>query len=381
MKLAFCLFRYFPFGGLERDFLRIAHACKNRGHEIHVYTMRWEGEPEPDFHLHFIAVDTKQNHKRCHLFAEKLEQQLKIHAYDVVIGFNKLPSLDIYYAADVCYLARIQQKSHFFYKLLPRYRQFAALEKKVFAYGQQTQILVISPLQQAAYTQYYQTELERFHLLPPGIAKDRLAPSNAKHIRQSVRDIYQLSANNKLLLMIGSGFKTKGLDRSIIGIASLPKELKQHCQLFVIGQDSPQRFQQLAKRLGIDDQIHFLGGRTDVAKFLLAADLLLHPAYYENTGTVLLEALVSGLPVLTVDICGYAHYVRDAQAGVVLSSPFQQDEFNAALQKMLLSDSSLFQQNGLSFAKHADIYHLPEKAANLIEKVGKNRESISRKSY
>ena len=58
--------------------------------------------------------------------------------------------------------------------------------------------------------------------------------------------------------------------------------------------------------------------------FLLAADLLLHPAYHENTGTILLEALVSGLPILTTDVCGYAHYVQEAKAGCVLTSPFQQ---------------------------------------------------------
>jgi hypothetical protein len=44
-------------------------------------------------------------------------------------------------------------------------------------------------------------------------------------------------------------------------------------------------------------------------RFLLGADLLIHPAYNENTGTVLLEALVAGLPVLTTAVCGYAHYI------------------------------------------------------------------------
>ena len=44
MRLAFCLFRYFPYGGLQRDFVRIAQACRARGHSIDVYTLRWEGE-------------------------------------------------------------------------------------------------------------------------------------------------------------------------------------------------------------------------------------------------------------------------------------------------------------------------------------------------
>ncbi len=39
MKLAFALFKYFPYGGLQRDFIRIAGLCRDRGHEIHVYTL------------------------------------------------------------------------------------------------------------------------------------------------------------------------------------------------------------------------------------------------------------------------------------------------------------------------------------------------------
>ena len=66
--------------------------------------------------------------------------------------------------------------------------------------------------------------------------------------------------------------------------------------------------------------MQFLGGRSDVPRFLLGADLLIHPAYHENTGTALLEALVAGLPVLVTDVCGYAHYIAEADAGRVLPS-------------------------------------------------------------
>jgi hypothetical protein len=44
MQLAFCLYKYFPHGGLQRDFMRIAFACQARGHAIRVYTLEWRGE-------------------------------------------------------------------------------------------------------------------------------------------------------------------------------------------------------------------------------------------------------------------------------------------------------------------------------------------------
>ena len=44
MKLALCLYKYFPYGGLQRDFLRILKECCSRGHKVHVYTAEWQGE-------------------------------------------------------------------------------------------------------------------------------------------------------------------------------------------------------------------------------------------------------------------------------------------------------------------------------------------------
>ena len=378
MKLAFCLFKYFPYGGLQRDFLRIARACRERGHEIHVYTMNWEGEREPGFTIHLIEASGLQNHARSHSFAKKVKSKLKAGQYDLVIGFNKMPNLDMYYAADVCYQTRVRQQRGFFYRCLPRYHQWVALEKAVFDHRAKTEIMLISPLQQKEYTSCYETSSERFHLLAPGIKQTTIPQEKALAIRETVRHSLNIPSDHFLLLMVGSGFKTKGLDRAMRGLSSLPAALKERCHFYVIGQDRPTAFIKLAEHLKLNDRLHFLGGRDDVPHFMLAGDLLLHPAYHENTGTVLLEAMIHGLPVLTVDVCGYAHYVSDTHAGLVLPSPFSQSEFNAALQKMLLSEEKIaWRQNGLAFAKHADIYSLPEKATDLIEQVGHKRDIIS----
>lgn len=378
MKLAFCLFKFFPYGGLQRDFLRIAKACHARGHEIHVFTMHWEGAQEPDFHLHVLKVKGKQNHTRNRNFAKCVQQELQRQAFDLVIGFNKMPFLDLYYAADICYQARIREQRSFWHRLLPRYRQLKSLEESIFARGKQTEIMLISSLQRPEFIRCYQTEAERFHLLPPGIAKDRIAPANAAEIRTQTRHANQINEQDFMLLLVGSGFKTKGLDRIISGLASLPDDLKQRTQLFVIGQDDAKPFAKLARELHVANRVHFLGGRPDVPNFLLAADLLVHPAYHENTGTVLLEALVAGLPVLTVDNCGYAHYVSDTNAGMVLTSPFQQAAFNASLEKMLRSsERAEWQKNGLAFANNPEIYSLPERSADIIENIGRKRATLS----
>lgn len=376
MKLAFCLFRYFPFGGLQRDFLRIADECLKRGHTVDVYSMKWEGPLDPRFPVTLIEAKGWQNHTRSESFVCQLQPYLNQHQYDLVVGFNKMPGLDVYYAADTCFQAKARAKHGMWYRLMPRYRHLMAYENAVFAEESKTEILLISKTQQSDFMHYYKTQGERFHLLPPGISKDRVAPPNAADIRAAMRQELAIGDDQFLVLLVGSGFKTKGLDRILLGLAALPEKLKKRTHLFIIGKDNSAQFQQQAKQLAILNHVHFMGGREDVPRFLLAADALLHPAYNENTGTVLLEALAAGLPVLTTDVCGYAEYINKANAGIVLPSPFQQAEFNQALQDMLLSGNrTLWQKNALEFTQKADIYSMPERAVDVIESLYANARS------
>jgi UDP-glucose:(heptosyl)LPS alpha-1,3-glucosyltransferase len=364
LKIALSLFKYFPYGGLQRDFLRIAKECIRRGHEVHVYTMSWEGERDPEIPVTLIPVKGFQNHTRCKQFAKKFLAHAK--NYDLILGFNKMPGLDFYYAADTCYQAKAREQHGAWYRLLPRYRHLVNFENAVFSEKNHTNILLISKLQQPIFQKFYQTSNQRFHLLPPGISRDRIAPDNADLIRKKMRAEWNISENDFLLLMVGSGFKTKGLDRALHAIAALPENLKQRTKLFVIGKDHSENFITLAKKLKITEQITFLGGRDDVPNFLLAADLLLHPAYNENTGTVILEALVSGLPVIATDICGYADYILQADAGVVLKSPFEQSIFNETLANTLNSSTNDWRNNALTFSKSADIFSMPERAVDIL---------------
>lgn len=167
--------------------------------------------------------------------------------------------------------------------------------------------------------------------------------------------------------MVGSGFKAKGVDRALLALASLPNELKHNSQLLIIGQDNPNTYIQQAKQLNLTEQVKFLGGRDDVADFYSAADLLLHPAYHEAAGIVLLEAIVAGLPILVSNTCGYSHYISDAQAGLVLPEPYSQQTCNQYLHKLLTQDNQQFRDNALAFSKNNDLYSMPEHAAKLID--------------
>lgn len=351
--------------------MRIAAECHKRGHSIVVYTLSWQGE-KPDFmNIKIVPVNALQNHTLYQRFSTWIENDLTHHPVDAVIGFNKMPNLDVYYAADPCYAFKANELRLWWYKFTARYRHFFSYEKSVFDQHSKTHVLMISNVQKPLFQQFYHTPETRLHLLPPGIARDRIAPPNAAEIREQFRREFNIASDECLLLSVGSGFKTKGLDRSLLAMRDLPNMIKTKTKLIVIGQDNPAPFNKLIKQYSLDNNVTILSGRDDIPRFLLGADVLLHPAYSENTGTVLLEALVAGLPVLVTDVCGYAHYVHEAQAGDIITSPFNQARFTEQLQYAIENKAmrEQWQHNALTFAKTADIFSMPEKAADIIEEV------------
>ncbi|MGL4858559.1 MAG: glycosyltransferase family 4 protein, partial [Enterobacteriaceae bacterium] len=324
MKLAFCLYKYFPFGGLQRDFLQIALACQAKGAQIRVYTRSWQGEKPADFEIILVPSQGWTNHSRNSHYQRWVMQHLHTHPVDCIVGFNKMPGLDIYYAADTCFADKLARSKMPLARWLPRNRHYAAFERAVFQQGSKTELLMLTERQIETFRYYYHTEGDRFHILPPGISSSRKAPDDIASVRKQFREQQQISEETFLLLQIGSDFKRKGVERSLAAIAALPENLRQKLLYIVIGQDKPARYLKRAKALNISGQVKFYAGRNDVPDFLFAADLLLHPAYSEAAGIVLLEAITAGLPVIVTDICGYGFHIGRANAGTVLDEPFQQ---------------------------------------------------------
>lgn len=371
MRLAFALFKYFPFGGLQQDMLRIALAAVERGHSVKVFCGQWQGEVPSQLEVVNVPMAGGSNASKDASFVAGLAVVLKQHEIDLLVGFNRMPGLDVYYGADSCFAAKVYELRSWFSRFLPRYKHHLSYEKAVFSTAVSTHALLISKPEKQVFIQYYQTPEKRLHLLPPGIRRDRVANKQSPAIGKAKRVELGVSDDEKLLLMVGSGFRTKGLDRAIIALANLPSAEKATVKFFVAGQDNPKRFNDLIKKLSVENQVNFLGGRSDIPELLLAADLLIHPAYRENTGTALLEAMVAGLPVVATDVCGYSSYISDFDMGIVLASPFNQSQLDQAVADLLFDEQTPWQPRGLKFAASADIYDLPIHAVKQIEAIAK----------
>ena len=368
MRLCFLIYHYFPFGGQQRDFFRIAEACRARGHELEVYALRWQG-PMPDgFNVTLVPVKAFSRLSMYRRYTDWVAERIKESRPDLVIGFNKMPHLDVYFAADDCFLHKARTQRGPLYPFTPRFRHFHRYEAAVFDRDSQTRALVLSPLQKKNYLRHYPDCAQRLQELPPGIDQERRIERRDPAVRSALRAELGISGDQRLILQVGSGFKIKGVDRAIRAIASLPEKLRVSVRYVLVGQDRAGPYHHLAKKLGLANQVVILPGRDDIPRFMVGADLLLHPAYMESAGYVLLEATVSGLPVLTTASCGYAWHVEQAQSGEVCSDPFTQEELNARLGAMLSNlDSAPWSKNGLAYGKQPELYSLTTAAVRYIE--------------
>ena len=384
MNLVFIIYSYFPHGGQQRDFMRILNECRARGHNITVYTLKWTGVKPDGVTIHLAPVKaltrTRLYKKFTRWFENKIEEQSEkqIDAQNqTIVGFNKMPGLDVYYAADPCFAEMAATQRGSYYQYTSRFKHFSAYEKAVFGGDSSTEILYLSPQQRAAFKTYYPECESRLHALPAGLAEDRRLDDRSpaarktrkKAAREKLKDELKLSETATLVIQIGSGFKVKGVDRALRAIASLPLETLSNVHYLLVGSGKPAPYLRLANKLGIANKVTIVDGRDDVPDLLAAADLMLHPAYRESAGYTLLEAVVAGLPVLATETCGYAYHIAQANAGAVCPEPFSQASLNMMLIEMLEQlPTAKWSANGLAYGAEDSLYTMPQAAADLIER-------------
>lgn len=328
--------------------LRIAEDCVTKGHYVTIYTGQWRGEkPNSDKgRLNVVLLPYKGflNHQKHQSLINAFEERLQIDQPDIVVGFNKLAfksstGLDVYYAADPCFMERAQLERGWWYRLTGRYHFFAACEKAVMDAGGYCIILLLAPNEKGNFQRWYKTPDSRFYLLPPSIPSARFAEINRDIARLELRAEFGLPADAKVALMVGSAFVRKGLDRAIEALASLPLAVQKNTWLLAVGEDADfVKMQAIAQRLKVAAKVIITSGRDDVPALMLGADCLVHAARSELAGLVLIEALTAGLPVIVTDNCGYAFHVQAANAGYVLEMPFNQLALNAALLDVISSN-------------------------------------------
>ena len=125
----------------------------------------------------------------------------------------------------------------------------------------------------------------------------------------------------------------KNLDSVLYALTSVPD-----LHLAVAGSLEGSPYPALAEQLNLTPRVHFLGFRRDMPALMRAADFFTFPSRYEACTLALLEAMASGLPVITAETTGGAELVTE-DCGFVLSDPEDIDGLARAMKQLIMKPS------------------------------------------
>jgi glycosyltransferase involved in cell wall biosynthesis len=152
----------------------------------------------------------------------------------------------------------------------------------------------------------------------------------------------------------------KNLDTVLHSLVQVPQ-----LHLAVVGGTAGSPYPELARSLNLEDRVHFLGFRQDVPDLMKAADFLVFPSRYEPFGLVVLEAMATGIPVITAATTGAAELVTP-DCGIVLPDSDDTQALAEALNQLVKCDRQQRQKMGLVARTIAEQHSWANMARNYV---------------
>lgn len=134
-------------------------------------------------------------------------------------------------------------------------------------------------------------------------------------VRHRVREALGLTPEDFLAVAIGTVNTRKNHVVATRALGQLPRALR--CHLAIAGRDEGARgvIAAAAAAGGVTDRLHFLGVRHDIGDLLAAADLYLMPSRWEGLPMALIEAMMSGCPVIAAEVGGIPEIIESGVSG------------------------------------------------------------------
>lgn len=337
MRIAIVTHKVVPGEGQGRVDYEIVREALRRGHqvvliasaialELHAHpAVLWEPVPVDSWPTQLVRNQVLALRSACRLKRHRANVDI-VHAN----GFITWASSDVAVAHFVhsawlrspVHTVRTRRDLYGFYQWV-----FTALNARLErrAYRQARAIVAVSKLVRQELIDSG-LPAERIRVVWNGVDLDEFHPGSVN------RRELGLPENVPLILFVGDiRTSRKNLDTVLQAIAQMPD-----AHLAVVGSVSGSPYPKLAERLGVASRVHFLDFRRDMPQLMRAADVCVCPSRYEPFSLVVLEALASGVPVVTASTVGAAELVTP-ECGTVLPDPDNAPALATALREILES--------------------------------------------
>jgi UDP-glucose:(heptosyl)LPS alpha-1,3-glucosyltransferase len=322
MRLAIVRQTYNPFGGAER-FIERAIAALRAREDVEVTLLAREWTEAPGYQYWRINPPYRGSLTRDRGFSSAVNSALAIRRdrFDLVQSHERIPGIAIYRAGDGVHAtwlaerARAQSRWERLRVAVNPYHSYVLKqERRMFTHRALKAVICNAAMVRDDIAARFGTPAAKLHVIYNGVDLEMFNPRSAADCGRT-RAALGIPNADPLFLYVGSGFERKGVARLIEALATLPAPARAA----IVGADkSTARYQALAARLGVAERVHFLGAREDLPQLYGAADAFVLPTLYDPMPNAALEALASGLPVITTRQCGAREFIREGVNGYVI---------------------------------------------------------------
>ena len=319
MKIGLVRRGYARTGGAEIYLRRFAEAAVAAGHECMLFSEQWPRVAWPFAHVQIVSASPQS-------FADALVALRVREQCDFLFSLERIRTCDAYRAGDGVHAAWLERRARFepFWKPWLRqynakHRETLALEKHLFGPDGARLVIANSRMVQAEIVQHFGYPAERIHVVHNGVPPFTVPPEARAQTRRELG----LRDDDFAVLFAGSGWERKGL-RFAIEAMNAARLLR--ATLLVAGRGRE-------RGLPRSGCVRFLGAVKDMPRYLAAADAFILPTLYDPFSNACLEALASGLPVITTAHNGFAEIIAPGVEGEVVAQPDDIAALVGALEK------------------------------------------------
>ena len=322
MRIGLIRMRHTPFGGAETFLGRFIRELKRRGHSIEVFSRDWE---DGGVTVHRIRTFGPSFLKPL-VFAWRAKKEVELAAPDVVVSLERTYCQDVYRAGDGVHREWLQRRAaatesvvkRFLMRLNPLHPVLLYLERRLFTDKRLKKVVANSEGVRRDIIRHYGLPEDKICVIYNGIdpaSYGTVAPEK----RAGVRAELGAGGSTTLFVFVGSGFERKGLVYAIRALAIL-KEAGD-VRLVVVGKGNAARYRKEAERAGVGDHVVFTGPVKGAEKYYGAGDVFILPTVYEPFSNACLEAMASGLPVVTTTRNGASEIMTDGVDSALVDDP------------------------------------------------------------
>jgi glycosyltransferase involved in cell wall biosynthesis len=167
---------------------------------------------------------------------------------------------------------------------------------------------------------------------------DAAAMKRGPEARTTARGLLGLAEDTLVFGTVGNLAVKKDQITMIRAFTSVHRQLPQS-RLVLVGTGPREAYlRSLAQQLGVQDAVHFLGMRDDVPDLLPGFDVFVLSSLHEGLSIAVIEAMASGIPVISTRVGGIPQLITDGEDGVLVR-PRDVEALARAMLRLALDDA------------------------------------------